>query len=170
MRMSNSELIREEAPATAANRAQRLLLDFLRDHDALCPLCGYNLKGLIRPVYPECQQDLALSVSTPHITLGWLILALAPGFFCGVAACLLAIPTTAIYFEDGAFVWPFVFAVLFGWCSGIFAIVLAFGRRGCNRNRFIALPRRRQMMFVAIIYGIHIVLGMAFFAWLASEI
>src|SRR5205809_4254839 len=61
-----------------ADRAQDLLLDFLRDHDAACPVCGYNLKTLTRPICPECGHELVLTVGTTRVRLGWLLAAVAP--------------------------------------------------------------------------------------------
>jgi hypothetical protein len=150
-------------------RAQSLLLNFLADPrtDAACPLCGYNLKMLTRPVCPECKHDLTLTVGLlgGRVRLGWLLLALVPGFFCGIAACLLAIPTTAVYFEDGIVVWPFVGGVLFGWCSGILAIVLCV-----KRNRFLAQSNKRQRWIVLLIGAIHFIAFALFFGWMASQI
>jgi len=143
------------APPTTTpttGRAEELLLDFLRDHDAACPVCGYNLRGLTRPVCPECRQDLVLTVGVARLRLRWLLIALAPGFFSGIAACFLSLFTTAIYFEDGYVVPPFVGAVLFGWCSGVLAIVLAV-----RRNRFIARSRARQRWLALTIWLTHIV-------------
>jgi hypothetical protein len=150
-----------------------LLLDFLTDHDAACPLCGYNLKALTRSVCPECKHDLTLTVGLGglggRVRMGWLLLALVPGFFCGIAACLLAIPTTAVYFEDGIVVWPLVGGVLFGpppkWCSGVLAIVLCV-----KRNRFLAQTNKRQRWIVLLIGAIHFIAFALFFGWVASQI
>lgn len=136
-----------------------LLLEFLRDHDAACPLCGYNVRGLTRPVCPECKQELALTVGGKRIHLGWLIIALAPGLFSGIAACFAAIPTTAIYLEDGEIVWPFLGAVLFGWMSGLCTIILATKR---PRIRFIAQPRSRQRWIAIGIWAIHFAAAVMF--------
>ena len=165
--MLTSEPVQDKTPPTAIpfTRAQQLLLDFLRDHDASCPVCNYNLRGLTRPICPECKHDLALSVGVAKLRLLWLLIALVPSFFCGIAACLLAIPTTAVYFEDGIIVWPFVGAVLFGWCSGIFAIILV-----AKRNRFIAQSRTRQRWIVLLLMLIHFIAFVFFFGWMASQI
>lgn len=136
--------------ATPNRMLDIMLLDFLRKHDAACPVCGYNLKALTRPICPECRQDLVLTVGVARLRLGWLFVALAPGFFSGIAACFVAIPTTAIYFEDGVLLPPLVIAVLFGWLSGIFAIILAM-----KRNRFLAQSPPRQRWFVLIIWLVH---------------
>jgi hypothetical protein len=162
--MSNSQHV-QDTTAKLPTRAQELLLDFLRDNDAACPVCGYNLRGLTRPICPECRHDLVLHVGVTKLRLAWLLIALVPGFFCGIAACLLAIPTTAIYFEDGQLVWPFIGAVLFGWCSGLFAIILIV-----KRNRFIAQSRTRQRWIVIILGFIHVIAFVLFFGWMASQI
>src|ERR671921_513984 len=84
----------EVSPAPTS-RAQELLLDFLREHEAACPVCGYNLKSLTRPICPECGQELVLAVGAARLRLGWLFAALAPGFFSGIAAVFLLVPIVA---------------------------------------------------------------------------
>ena len=141
-----------------------MLLDFLREHDAACPVCGYNLRALTQPVCPECRHELVLAVGVRRLGLGWLFVAIAPGFFCGIAACFLCIPTVAIFIEDGAFIPPLVGAVLFGWLSGLFAIILVVGtirRRG--RIRFLAQSRSRQRWFALLVWLIHFAALVLFF-------
>ena len=148
--MKRTATMTEHASAPQTGRAEDLLLDFLRDHDAHCPVCGYNLRGLVRPICPECRQDLALTVGAPRLRLRWLFITLAPGFFSGIAACFMALFTTAIYLEDGYLVPPFAGAAVFGWCSGIAAVVLAV-----KRTRFVALPMWRQRGLSALTWLIH---------------
>jgi len=40
-----------------------VLIDWLKDRDAACPLCAYNIRGLTTPRCPECGQVLRLSVT-----------------------------------------------------------------------------------------------------------
>jgi hypothetical protein len=141
---------RPEPVAPTMSRAQEMLLDFLREHDAACSVCGYNLRALTRPVCPECRQDLTLTVGAARVRFGWLLVALAPGFFSGIAACFVAIPTVGAFIEDGVFFRPFVGAVLFGWCSGALSILLAV-----NRTRFIARSRSRQRWIALGIWLAH---------------
>jgi hypothetical protein len=147
------------APEAPASRAEELLLEFLREHDAACPLCGYNLKSLTRPVCPECGQELVLTVGAARLRLGWLMTAVAPGFFSGIAAVFVLIPIVArLVFGDGRMSWPLVPLDLFGWCSGVFAIILA-----AKRHRFLALSRAAQRWWALGIWFVHVAaLGLFF--------
>ncbi len=141
-----------QAPEAATSRAQELLLEFLREHEAPCPLCGYNLKALTRPICPECGQELVLAVGAAQLRLRWLLAAVAPGFFSGIAAVFVLIPIVArLIFGDGRMSWPLVPLDLFGWCSGIFAILL-----GIKRHRFLALALATQRWWALGIWLIHI--------------
>ncbi len=154
-----------EPNAMTPGRTETLLLDFLRDHDADCPVCGYNLRGLTRAVCPECRQTLALTVGAPHLRLAWLFVAVAPGFFSGIAACFLCIPTIGMYVEGGSVVWPFVAVILFGWGSGVFAILLA-----ARRRRFVARTRAQQCLFALYIWIAHVAALIVFIFGLAAVI
>src|SRR3954470_8217127 len=110
----------------ATSRAEELLLEFLREHEAPCPVCGYNLKALVRPVCPECGQELVLAVGAARLRLGWLFAALAPGFFSGIAAVFGLVPIVGMTVFGNGKLPPLITGVdLFGWCSGVFAIFVA---------------------------------------------
>src|SRR6185503_11308077 len=125
-----------------------------REYDAACPVCGYNVRALTRPICPECKQELVLTVGAARLGLGWLFAAVAPGFFSGIAAIFVLIPIFGRFlFGDGVLM-PLPIAMdVFGWCSGIFAIILASKR---PRSRFLALPVARQRWFALIMWLIHI--------------
>jgi hypothetical protein len=150
--MSTSPL-NEQAPLT---RAQELLLDFLRDreaHDAApdCPVCKYNLRALTKPVCPECGHDLLLTVGAARHPFGWLLFALAPGFFSGIAAFFLSIPVVISQITNDPAPSLIVVVDFFGWCSGVFAIVLAL-----KRHRFLALRSGAQRWWAIVIWLIHV--------------
>jgi hypothetical protein len=162
--MSKSEQVREgqevpdaatAIPPTPPTLRPRdiMLIDFLREHDAACPVCGYNVRALTRPICPECKQELTLTVGAARLRMGWLFAAVAPGFFSGIAACFMLVPIFGrLLFGDGVLMAVPIMMDLFGWCSGIFAIILAI--RG--RNRFLAQSPARQRWFALIIWLIHI--------------
>lgn len=136
-----------------ASRADELLLEFLREHDAPCPVCGYNLRALTRPVCPECGQTLSLAVGAPNLRLGWLMAAVAPGFFSGIAAVFVLIPIIGrLGFGDGKMSPGLNALDLFGWTSGVFAVVLATKRR-----RFLAFPGATQAWIALGIWFAHVV-------------
>ena len=144
------------APA-ALTPKQQMLLDFLRENDAECPLCGYNVRALTRPTCPECKQDLVLTVGTARLRLRWLFAAVAPGFFFGIAAFFVLIPIFGrLFFGDGVLMPVPIMMDLFGWCSGLFAIFIIR-----KRIRFLAQTRSRQRWIALAIWFIHIAaLGM----------
>lgn len=150
----SNELPAQYAPATerASSDATEMLLEFLRKHESPCPVCGYNLKALTRPVCPECGQELVLAVGVARLGMGWLFAAVAPGFFSGIAAIFLLVPIVLrLAVGDGRVSWMLNSVDLFGWCSGAFAILLAI-----RRLRFIALPRSVQMGWALGIWAVHV--------------
>jgi len=160
------ESVSSESPATVNDtfshddvpRDTAMLLEFLRDHDAPCPVCGYNLRALTRPVCPECRQELELTVGAKRMRLGWWIMAMVPGFFSGIAAALLAVPITIVPLTEGGFApWPIVVIDAFGWVSGISAVVLA-----ARRVWFLRMSMRRQRAIAIAIWVVHIAMFFAF--------
>src|SRR6478672_10529133 len=142
----------EAPPAGNSDDAVDMLLAFLAGHDADCPVCGYNLRALTRPVCPECGQELVLTVGAARLRLGWLLAALAPGFFSGIAAVFVLVPIVArLAIGDGKWSPGLNVLDLFGWCSGVFAIVLA-----AKRYRFLALPRATQRWWALGIWFVHV--------------
>lgn len=148
-----------QVPKAPTSREDEMLLEFLREHDASCPVCGYNLKALTRPVCPECGQELVLTVGAARLRLGWLMAAVAPGFFSGIAAIFLLVPVVVPpMFNHQRWSLTLIGTDLFGWSSGIFAIILA-----AKRHRFLALPRSTQRWCALGIWLIHVAaLGLVF--------
>ena len=140
-----------------------LLLTFLRERDAACPLCGYNLRNLVRPQCPECRQDLVLSVGIKDLRLGWLVATIAPGIFSGIAAGLLLIPIILVPLlaRGGPAPWFIVGADLFGWLSGLAAVALVK-----YRLTFLRLPRDVQRTWAIVAWAIHLA---AFFLLVVSR-
>ena len=64
-----------------------LLKLFLHERDALCPVCGYNLRNLTSGNCPECGQRVALRVGAPDLRLGVFVWALAPLLMMVGTAC-----------------------------------------------------------------------------------
>jgi hypothetical protein len=147
-----ADQVAEATRASAAKRADELLLEFLHEHEAPCPVCGYNLKALTRPVCPECGQELVLAVGAARLRFGWLFAAVAPGFFSGIAAIFVLVPIVIVTAIGNVKPPLRIIAVdAFGWFSGVFAILLA-----ANRLRFITQPVARQRWWVLAIWLTHV--------------
>ena len=69
---------------------ERALIDFLRDRDIACPLCGYNLRHLRSPRCPECGRELELRVglSEPR-QAAWLTAQIAVSAAAGVGVLVV---------------------------------------------------------------------------------
>jgi hypothetical protein len=137
-----------------------LLVAFLRDRDAPCPRCGYNPRGLLRDVCPECREPLQLTVGLKEARIGWLTASLVPGAFSGLAAgFLLYLLVTIVLSPTGFVPWPIFVIDAFGFLSGAFTIGLYM-----NRAPFLRFPRSRQAGWTLAIWAIHIGMFIAFVA------
>ena len=129
------------------------LLAFLRGRDAVCPLCGYNLRDLTEPRCPECRQDLALTVGVPRLRFGWLIVTIVPSMFSGIAAGFLLIPIIGmLLFSQGERApWPVVAAEAFGWLSTITALLVLH-----KRYLFLRQSQAAQRTLALGAWAVHI--------------
>ncbi|MFG0328984.1 MAG: hypothetical protein ACF8PN_03705 [Phycisphaerales bacterium] len=139
--------------ASEKERGAEIVVEYLRHHDALCPACAFDLKGLAEAVCPGCHHSLNLSVGSARLRLGWLLVAVAPGFFFGITAAFLAIPIVArLVVGDGRWSPALTGIDLFGWLSGVAAVLLI-----AKRRRFLALSRRRQRWVAGGVWAVNII-------------
>ena len=133
-----------------------LLRSFLHERDALCPVCGYNLRNLTSGTCPECGQRVALRVGAPHLRLGVFAWALAPLLMMAGIGCFVLLvvimegpPPGATWGLWGLFVLAAVDLPLAG--------VLYR-----NRVSFFRLSPTRQVQAAAAIWLLHLILMLAF--------
>ena len=145
------------------------ILAFLRNRSVPCPRCGYDLRNIPAPQCPECGEPLILKIGSPKARFGWLVLAMAPSCFSGVAACFVLIPVAATIgrnFPPGqGLPWPIVAADIFGFLSaGSLALVYR------RRHDIMARTPRRQALFAVKVWGVHILAFGLFLLcmWLAT--
>lgn len=85
------------SPPNAPPRDRFELAAFLAGRDAPCPVCGYNLRGLLQEHCPECGRHLVLAVGTTEPKLGAFILGLvglaASWGFCALLLLFAVIMT-----------------------------------------------------------------------------
>jgi hypothetical protein len=78
--------------ATSPTADTAILIDWLRDRDVPCPLCGYNLRHLTSPRCPECGQELCLAVTAVEPFLkAWITLAASAAASAGVGVLMLVL-------------------------------------------------------------------------------
>lgn len=149
-------MITDPQPAARpATSTEAEVIAFLRGRSAACPRCSYDLRDAPSARCPECGEALTLQIGGTRARFGWLVLAMAPGCFSGVAALFVAAPVvlTLIRFfppGDGA-PWPIIVADAFGFLSA--ASVVAMYR---HRHRFMLWKTHRQRAFALSVWGVHV--------------
>lgn len=160
----------EEHPAERSDSARGAgaeVVAFLAGRSAPCPRCGYDLRDIKRPECPECGEPLELQVGSTRVRFGWLVLAMAPGCFSGVAAVFVLIPIGATVFQNyngvQALPWPVAAADAFGFLSAG-----SVGLMYRHRHRILAWPTRRQGVFAAAVWTVHALVFVVLFTcmWL----
>ena len=147
----------ENDPATTRplNGSEAEVLAFLKGRSVPCPRCAYDLRDLQNARCPECGEPLVIKIGSPRARFGWLVLAMAPGCFSGVAALFVMVPiamTIGRRFPPGqGLPWPVVVADAFGFLSAA-SVVLMYR----HRHRFMSWSPRRQGAFAGIVWGIHV--------------
>lgn len=137
----------------------RLLLEFLRDRDATCPACGYNLRNLTRPVCPECRETLALTVGYQKPRIGLFVAAITPSIFSGICGVIMLLPLMMIPGPPAPPLGAYLLD-LFGLSSGLLGLGLFVFRQA-----FLRQSRVSQMAWAFVTWIIHV---LAFIIVLAS--
>ena len=88
-----------------------LLLEYLEANDALCPICGYNLRQLTRTTCPECGRLFILEVGSASPYFGQYIACLAP-FIATAAIGVLFVCLVIMWGPPGS--WGVYFIMLAG--------------------------------------------------------
>lgn len=131
------------------------VIAFLKDRSVPCPRCTYDLRDNQSASCPECGEPLVLKIGSPRQRFGWLFLAMAPGCFSGVAALFVLIPICVglwLHLPKGQRMpWPGVCADIFGFLSA-FSLILLYRQR----HAILAWSTRRQALFTAAIWAVHI--------------
>lgn len=128
------------------------LLDFLRDHDAPCPVCGYNLHKLTVPTCPECRHALELTVGVRGLRIGLYIATLAPFMFSGMAALAFGVLVFVAELAGGNPPPVLYLLTLFGLGSGAVAVALIVRRR-----RFLSFTPSTQRGWALLAWVSHLV-------------
>ena len=135
----------EEHSGHADADGDALLIEFLRERDTACPICGYNLRNLTRDVCPECGQRFRLRVGAVHPRFGYLLAFLAPLIMLAGFAILLVSVAIATNHRPSSKNLGFFFLALAGPAAGIATLVLYR-----KRAVFLRSSKRRQLLLASI--------------------
>ena len=117
------------------------LLEFLRDRDAFCPVCRYNLRGLTVPRCPECGRELRLSVgATEPFLRAWIMVAVATCAAAGVGVLFAFLLTTAGWPAGSSVSEQIMRALVLFFIATIPAALGVLA----TRRRFLKLPKAVQ--------------------------
>ena len=149
--------IKEQAEGRPIHGSAAEVIAFLAGRSVPCPRCGYDLRDIEAAKCPECAEPLVLKIGSPRARFGWLVIAMAPGCFSGVAAMFVMIPVFVSIWQrlpsgQGA-PWPVMVADAFGFLSAG-SVVLMYRQR----HRIMGWTARRQGVFAATVWGIHILM------------
>jgi hypothetical protein len=155
---------------------QNALTSFLAEHDAPCPNCRYNLRGLTSDICPECRQRLVLSVATANpVTRAWLACIL-PLWIVGGA---FALGGTIVWIVAGGEIvrdlrrgWngeELFWLATYPYLVGALLLPIAVYLTRLKGRRMLAEQRRRAGIVVTciVLSGAPLI---AWSAWLFSEV
>ena len=148
-----SPIVPETTPTDDASRKSEadFILAYLRTHDALCPLCHYNLRNLTVPRCPECGREIRIQVGLkePYLrAMVTLLVALCLSAGGGLFSFLIMLGEL-IY--DGRWLhfnsreWPIAFL--------IYGSILSLVPTACSivmYRRILRLDKSAQYMMVAV--------------------
>lgn len=156
----------------AARTEQDRLIEWLADHDAPCPVCAYNLRGLTTDLCPECAAPLRLTIWSPQLNPApWAVALIACALgagFDGVVATLIggglifAPPSAAA----GAF--PYTMLAVFSTAAlaTFGALIWVYTSRARWPRRMLAVQWSIAWTIFVAVGGAHAALGLTILAML----
>ncbi len=142
-----------------------LLRHFLEQHDAPCPVCGYNLRRLETTTCPECGATLELRVGSADLKMGrWIAMlltfALPGGFGALLSGFILVLFRLSGFGRGEAFerLWPLLLLALFAFVLLSLIIV--------QRRRFWRLRPAKQIVWLVGAAGLMLAVLSFCFWWM----
>lgn len=142
-----------------------LLREYLQSHDAPCPICGYNLRGVELVVCPECEAPIELAVGSPSARLGaWLFALISfamPLGFDIVIGLLMVVPVIITGGEEKAILFLAGSLVTLSLvCIGMVWVTIV------NKRKWLNMAWRTQwklawVIFISV-FLIHLAVGTGF--------
>lgn len=133
------------------------LIAFVRGRDIPCPLCGYNLRDLVAPRCPECDEQLRLAVGLVEQRIAPYLLTIAPCLAAGGSALVIG----ALVLRFGSAPFGVLAWTIGATLSGLVGVALLSLRR-----RFMRRSARFQWMAALLAWLVHAAVFVAFVATL----
>ncbi len=134
-----------------------LLLEYLEANDALCPICGYNLRQLTTTTCPECGRPFILEVGSASPYFGQYLAFLAP-FIATAAIGVLFVCLVIMWGPPGS--WGVYFIMLAG---GVDLILLThWYRKRVSFHRRTDDAKRRLIIWSWLIHLAVVSFGICF--------
>jgi hypothetical protein len=145
---------------SAAAAEREWLAEFLRERDAACPLCAYNLRGLASERCPECGREVRLSVglADPYVR-AWVAALASVGAGAGIGILMAVIllrqgwPPSQLWLLHASLVY-------------FLACIPALGVLLVTRRAFLRRSRTAQRRIAAWAVSLLVVAILAFLAGL----
>lgn len=158
---NESAALPEQSPEQS-NGDERILIEWLSQHNEACPVCKYNLRSLTSSKCPECGWELQLRVGTKDAILGsWIgtLVSVCIGAGLGIPSIIALIMSQGEVFR-GRFTCGGICMIWFSMCIPL-AIGLLIGKR-----RFIRMSADSQRgfaIFTGFMKSLAILAMLAFF-------
>lgn len=132
---------------------QSHLRQFLAERDALCPNCGYNLRGLTGDRCPECNEPLVLKVGLSEPKLAeWMVGLVGVGMSTGFCLIVLLWGIVA-HFQRGGVRRDELIPLVVGALLGA-VLLLYWGRFGRRTLSRIGPNGRWPLVIILIALGV----------------
>lgn len=134
-----------------------LLREYLDSHDAPCPVCGYNLRGVVLERCPECNAPIEIGVGSSQAFLGaWLLAMLAFAMALGfdlVIGSLMVLSVAMTAGEDAGALYLMISLVTLGLASiGMLWVLVA------RKRDWMRMARKKQWKIAwGIFFGVFFV-------------
>jgi hypothetical protein len=151
-----------DAGAAPPRTEDDLLAEFLQQREVLCPVCGYNLRGVRSIMCPECGARLDLRIGSIDLRLKyWLTSVLAIAIPLGFTTVMSLVAFVAMMLGE--------FSNDNDWTMAISAwlptagLVVLLTTLICKRQRFLRQPKPSQRWLMTLTFAAGIILGGVFF-------
>jgi hypothetical protein len=142
------------------------LVELASRRDAPCPVCDYNLRGIVEPRCPECGAGLRLEIGSENLRLGpWLLALLGPALAAGFDAVVSTLMTVmfALHPPRGPGPRVFVLTILGTFVALAVTSGLAIGwivrRRKAWHRRPLRAQWRSALVILGTVFIVHAVFG-----------